>query len=261
MLTSPMGALLRFVNRLLAPAGCLLVRPPRSQVLPPDLPDADLYTGPEDYARLFRPWRSKEWDAALRPEILANTLLSRQKLYFLHEMLRFALPAEGDIFEAGAGSGGSTRLMLDLLKAERSQRIIWSLDTFSGYEKIDPARDGTHLRLHDCRCASFEDVQRLVGDPQVRLIRGLIPATLAEVKADRIAFAHIDVNLSEPTADSTEFALSRLSPGGVIVFDDYAWPATFGARRAIDDVCRRYNVRPVVLPESTQAFLIRSRPS
>lgn len=256
----PAGWVESQINRLLRPFGRKLVSIPKAQVIPEIIPDADLYDIPIDFNRLFQPWRSPSAASLLRPEIAANTLLLPQKLYILRQLVRASLPAEGDIFEAGAGSGGSTRVILDELLAVNSNKRIWSLDTFEGYKKVDPAKDGNHLQMAGCRCASFEDVARLLATPnnQVVLIKGLIPGTLSQVGSERFCFAHIDVNLHEPTLAATDFVLDRLSPSGFVLFDDYAWPATYGARTAIDEACQRRGMEVTVVPGSTQAFLLNT---
>ncbi len=250
----------RFVNRLLRPVGRLVLAFPRRQVIPPEIPDSGIYGIPDDLPRLYQPWFSPENASLLRPEVKANTLLSPEKLYSLRQMARTSIGVPGDIFEAGAGSGGSTRVILDVLQEAGSTKRIWSLDTFEGYQKIDPAKDGAHVQLAGCRCASLADVTRLLSTPnqQVVLIPGLIPGTLSQVKAQAISFAHIDVNLHEPTLASTEFVLDRLSPWGIVVFDDYAWPATYGARTAIDQACRSRGLNVTVVAHTGQAFLINS---
>ncbi len=253
-----MRLLKQSINRALGEMGYRICRSPRGQIIPA-IPDADLYRGPEHFLRLFRPWLGKEYDNVFTPEIVQNTMLSRQKLYFLLKLLAQSLPLEGDIFEAGVGSGGSAKIMLNRLMEARSTKRMWLLDTFEGYQKVD-ARDGSHTQVNQCRCDSKEDVQRFLQNDRVEinLIKGLIPATLAEVKTDTLSFAHIDVNLYEPTLAATEFCLDRLAKGGVLLFDDYSWPATHGARQAIDEVCAQRNVEIICVPESTQAFLIRN---
>lgn len=253
-----MPSLRALLNRLLRPAGWEIVRRP-DQVIPPDLPDAAAYTGPEDHARLFRPWLAADFTRWLTPAVTGNTMLSRQKLYLLSRMVEQTLDVPGDLFEAGAGSGGSGRLMLDILRARGVRKRLWLLDTFAGYQKVDADRDGTHMRVNDCRCAGVDEVRALLANDthEVRLVPGLIPGTLAEVTSDALSFAHIDVNLYEPTRAALEFVLDRLQPGGVVVFDDYNWPATVGARRAIDEVCAARGRTVVSVPESTQAFLLQ----
>lgn len=254
-----MNWLKQILDKPLARAGYQLHRFNREQIVPPEIPDPVLYTGPEDFSRLFRPWLGRDYDRWFTPEVMQNTMLSRKKLYWLLKLLRLSLGVSGDVFEAGVGSGGSARLMLDCLSSPGCAKTLWLLDTFAGYQKVDPARDGRHVRLNHCRCNSKADVERLLASPAVpvNLIEGLIPDTLGQVRAGAFAFAHIDVNLHEPTAAATEFVLERLSRGGVVLFDDYCWPATYGARRAIDEVCARRRQEIICVPESTQAFLLK----
>lgn len=246
------------VNKVVNRFGLELRQAARNS-LPDTLPDPESYLGPEDFSRLYRPWRAPEADQYLTPEVMANTMLSRQKLYFLKKMLESALSLDGDIFEAGTGSGGSSKLMLNAQKKRQTAKPMWLLDTFAGYQKIDSARDGNHVSINQCRCHSFDEVKRLLADDQVpcHLIQGLIPETLQRVHAQKLCFAHIDVNLHEPTYAATAFCLERMVPGGVIVFDDYCWPLTYGARSAIDEVCAKFQQQVVSLPESTQAFLVK----
>lgn len=230
-----------------------------SQVIPPNIGDVSLYTGPEDFSRLFRPWRGGEHDRIFGPEILSNSMLSRQKLYFLLKLLKQSLPLAGDVFEAGVGSGGSARLMLSCLLEANQTKRMWLLDTFEGYQKIDRTRDGEHVQLNQCKCNSKEEVERLLANDSVKIhiLKGLIPATLEKIETNQLCFAHIDVNLYEPTLEATDFCLERLVQGGIVVFDDYCWPATYAARQAIDEVCERRRQEVICVPESTQAFLIK----
>jgi hypothetical protein len=136
---------------------------------------------------------------------------------------------------------------------------MWLLDTFEGYQAIDSAKDGTHIKIADCKGKQMEDVSALLENPivPIELIPGLIPETLGKVRSQQICFAHIDVNLHEPTAASTQFCLDRMPAGGIILFDDYGWPATYGARTAIQEIVQRNHQELVCVPESTQAFLIK----
>lgn len=229
------------------------------QIIPEIIPDPELYAGPEDFLRFFRPWLGEEFGRLLTPQVTSNTGLSRQKLYWLLQMCRQTQDLDGDIFEAGTCSGGTARLILDYLVLQKVRKTAWLLDTFEGYQKIDRQQDGAHVEINQCRGKSYEEVERLLANDTVavKLIKGLIPATLADVKTNRISFAHIDVNLYEPTLTATEFCLQRLVPGGIMVFDDYCWPATYSARKAIDEACGKAGQVVICVPESTQAFLIR----
>jgi hypothetical protein len=254
-----MNALKQVIQKSLKRAGYQLQPFNRGQLIPREIPDPALYSGPEDWSLLFRPWRGSDYDRWFTAEIVQNTMLSRQKLYFLLKLFGLTVGLEGDVFEAGVGSGGSARLMLDRLIRAKSTKSMWLLDTFAGYQKVDSAKDGKHVQLNQCKCHSKEEVGRLLANDHIatNLIAGLIPASLAEVKAKIFSFAHIDVNLYEPTLTATDFVLARLVKGGVILFDDYSWPATYGARRAIDEICSLKGQEVICVPESTQAFLMK----
>ncbi len=63
----------------------------------------------------------------------------------------------------------------------------------------------------------------------------MIPAVLEEVGAERVAWAHIDVDIYAAVRDCLEYLYPRMAPGGMIVLDDYGFPSCPGARRAVDE--------------------------
>lgn len=254
-----MKSLRKLVQRVLGNFGYRLYPYNRYQVIPEHIKDPQSYRGPEDFSRLYRPWLDEEYDRYFIPEVVNNTMLSRKKLYYLLHFLRHSLGVDGDVLEAGVGDGGSARLMLNCLLASRVKKKMWLLDTFAGYKRVDAVRDGRHVKENDCRCQNRDYVIRLMDNDtiDVNLIEGVIPATLGEVKAEAVAFAHIDVNLYEPTLAATEFCLKRMPRGGIVLFDDYNWPATYGHRMAIDEICATENQDIISIAESTQAFLIK----
>lgn len=228
--------------------------------IPEVVPDPEWYGVPTQMHRFYRPWMSRELDEVITPEVSRNTMLSRIKLYFLVKFVRQTLPLHGDILEAGVGSGGSSRLMLNcLLEAGVTAKSLWLLDTFDGYPTVDRRKDGTHMQPKDCRCQPKDYVAQLLKNERVpvHLVEGAIPGTLRQVQSRAVSFAHIDVNLYEPTLAATLFCLERMPPGGIILFDDYGWPATYGARQAIDEASAQTGNQIISLPESTQAFLIK----
>ncbi len=59
--------------------------------------------------------------------------------------------------------------------------------------------------------------------PGVQLVVGAIPDTLAGVDTGAVAFLHIDMNDPRPEEAAIRHFWSRVDPGGLIVFDDYAY--------------------------------------
>ncbi len=67
---------------------------------------------------------------------------------------------------------------------------------------------------------------------------------------------HVDVDLYRPTRDTVEFFYPRLSPGGVILFDDYGSAMCPGAARAVDEFVAGCP-EPLIESPTQQAFLIK----
>ena len=67
---------------------------------------------------------------------------------------------------------------------------------------------------HTCR-DTLKEFER------VSYYKGWIPDRFEEVSDRKFSFIHIDVDLHRPTYDSAEFFYERLSPGGIILCDDY----------------------------------------
>ena len=64
--------------------------------------------------------------------------------------------------------------------------------------------------------------------------KGWIPDRFQDVADDRFAFVHVDVDLRQPTIDSVTFFHSRLSPGGILLCDDYGCSTCPGATQSIN---------------------------
>ncbi len=247
------------IATLLRKRGYLLQRLPPDQHFQENIPSPELYAEPEHFLRFYRPWLAPEFAKLLTPEITENTMLPRVKLYMLLSFLKQTLVVDGDVLEAGVWKGGSARLMVDHLNSVCSNKEVWLLDTFTGYDEISPTKDGDSVHKGIMSGKSANEIRMAFAREKARVhvIEGTIPQSLQHVCAQKIAFAHIDVNLYKPTLAATRFCLERMPNGGIIVFDDYGWPATYGARMAIDEVCMEFGHEVITVPETTQAFLIR----
>ena len=240
--------------------GYLIRRLPQGQRFSELLPDPALYALPVDLHRNYRPWEAPAFLTSLPTMVTANTMLPPLKLYMLQNLLKQTRSLGGAVLEAGVWNGGSGLLMADYLDSIGSAKHLWLLDTFEGYDIVDDMKDGALARRGLMRGKSFDEVKAVFSKihTTVHIVKGAIPETLCNVQVPEISFAHIDVNLYEPTRRTTAFCLERMPRGGIIVFDDYGWPATYGARQAIDEVCAAFGQETISIPESSQAFLIRN---
>ena len=81
--------------------------------------------------------------------------------------------------------------------------------------------------------------KNLAAFPGIAFHPGWIPLSFATMPEASYRFVHVDVDLYDPTLDALNYFYPRLSPGGLIVSDDYSWP---GAQVAINEFCADHRV-------------------
>jgi hypothetical protein len=144
----------------------------------------------------------------------------------LAEMLCLArsLPS-GCLVEVGVYQGGSAWHLTQL--ALEQQRDIYLYDTFTGIpyaEAIDSHHPG------DFADTSYHAVCQLL--PTARVIQGIFPDSAIEMPP--VAFAHLDCDQYRAVKESAEYLMTRMTPRGVIWFDDA--PCLAGAKKAAEQL-------------------------
>ena len=89
----------------------------------------------------------------------------------------------------------------------------------------------------------------------VSLIEGSIPETLPQVRAEKIAYLHLDMNCSTPEIAAIEFFWERLVPGGFVLLDDYAYFGYLSQKLAMDQFAQEKGIKILSLPTG-QGFLV-----
>jgi len=213
------------------------------------VPDAHLYQP------LYSPWLGDPEFEALYRVAEPHTLVSRDRCFVLWKTLLQALRVPGAVFECGVFRGGTARLLAQVLSEASANRPLHLFDSFEGFPET---RDGVdRFRAGDLGTTSVEDVRRLLSPfPFVELHVGFVPDTFQGLDVDRIAWAHVDLDIYQSVLDAIDFIYPRLSPGGYLMFDDYAFPSCAGARRAVDEAFRDRPEVPLCLPTG-QALVVK----
>jgi len=232
--------------------------------LDPDLPEFEKYRTAEflaggvypkykfsEYGRIFL--EDREFLAAYERFMDPGNWHSLDRKYTLVQLLGLTLDVEGDVAECGVHRGGSAWLMCRAIRPYAKLNHLF--DSFEGLSQ-PLAVDGDHWSAGALRVEEAVVRENLREFDNVVFHRGWIPQRFADVQEKPFAFVHVDVDLYEPTRDSTAFFYPRLSPGAVILFDDYGFATCPGAKRAVDDFFADKPERIVMLPTG-QAFAIR----
>jgi predicted O-methyltransferase YrrM len=91
----------------------------------------------------------------------------------------------------------------------------------------------------------------------VSVTRGKVPKVLAEIAPDSVAFLHLDMNNAEAERGALEVLFDRVSPGGMIVFDDYGWTGYRSQKVVADAFMRERGLHVLELPTGQGLVLKR----
>ncbi|PZQ65087.1 MAG: methyltransferase [Phenylobacterium zucineum] len=133
----------------------------------------------------------------------------------------------GDFVELGVFRGHTTRFVADYLGFDAWAKTWWLYDTFEGIPKDQLDEGWDNVNQHNyVGTYSYDEVRdRFAGYGNIKVIQGRVPEILAEGAPERIAFMHIDLNNMTAEIAALDALFDRVSPGGIIVFDDYCWVA------------------------------------
>ena len=194
------------------------------------------------------------------------TMTSHGKVFALIVAVRYVADhrVPGDIVECGVWRGGSMQAVArTLLDRGVTDRDLHLFDTFEGMPPptaADRRHDGPlagellESRPRDSNVwavADLDDVRAgmaQTGYPAERIHYhpGLVEDTVPAKAPERIALLRLDTDWYESTKHELMQLYDRVTPGGVIVFDDYGyWD---GARKAVDEFLAETGHRLLLVP-------------
>jgi predicted O-methyltransferase YrrM len=137
------------------------------------------------------------------------SMMGKEKLNFLIEILRYGLTKAGCVVEMGSWQGGSTWFMAKTLAFLNETRTLYMMDLFEDH-MMDPT----------ATMCSDEIRRRMNVYDKVEMIQGLIddPSCLAKITDKQICFAHMDLG---PVPGAVEYIWEHLSPGAPLLLDNY----------------------------------------
>jgi hypothetical protein len=168
----------------------------------------------------------------------------------------------GWVIECGAFRGSVSLLLAVLGRLNGIDKKVLMLDTFEGMPSpstFDLAREaGEYAPPAGWLDVLEQQVVELGVEDLVEIHQGLFSESFEAMtpRDPTFSFVHIDANIYQGTLEACEFTVPRVSPGGVLVFDDYNGLCDLGARLAIDKVLRPLGLRPLPLAECS-AYLQR----
>lgn len=173
----------------------------------------------------------------------------------VHTLLKCAMQAsriKGDFIECGVDRGGTALSVLTYLTPKAFAGREFHL--FDTYEGVQPeqmtAKEKHDSRLKEGRYVdAFAQVGRTFAPfPFVKLVRGMVPGTLSQYRGKKVAYLHIDMNVSLPECEALKYFWPKLSPGAPVIFDDYGFPFHQEQRKDLDRVAASFGAEIMMLP-------------
>ncbi|NBQ38357.1 MAG: class I SAM-dependent methyltransferase [Alphaproteobacteria bacterium] len=131
---------------------------------------------------------------------------------------RNGLRRDGDFVECGCYRGTSARIICDTIDINNTNKAFYLYDMFDYREGSPHAKmPGMCPELYDEVCQKFASIKR------ASVIKGEVPDILNSVSPDRISFLHIDMNNAASEIGALNRLFERVTPGGMIVLDDYGY--------------------------------------
>ena len=205
--------------------------------------------------RIYADYTAFEIDALKRTaDVCASSEAMVALLRAVDHVVRHRIP--GALIECGVFTGGNIELMIRALQHLKiADRDIYAYDTFAGMPRpqaIDDEGLGGAIRAsweaHRLDAdgdsgstwmrASLEAVRERIGrlgypKERIHFVKGLVEDTIPAVAPERIAILRLDTDFYSSTKHELRHLYPRLSPGGVLIIDDYG--AMPGSRIATDE--------------------------
>ncbi len=208
-------------------------------------PDIDKQRNPADFPDIQEPffWETLE---RCKPYSLLGAEAFYNVFCAVEYIARCAIP--GDIVECGVFLGGTVLAIGEFARHfGLSDRQFYLYDTFDGFPKGVSEVDLHGKTVNFRSGASFLEQTRSVvaqsAYPQDKFhfIAGPVEETLLEFRPERVALLRLDTDYFQSTRVELERLYPSLSPGGVLIVDDYG--CFQGARRATDKFFEEHRPR------------------
>lgn len=186
----------------------------------------------------YSPWRADDAFQRTWKAIRKNTLVDEFRCWELWTLLGDLVTVPGAVLEVGVWRGGTGALIAERCRELGIDEPVYLCDTWEGIVKTTAEDPYYHDGKHDD--TSKQIVEQLVArmglTDRVTLLQGIFPDDTADqVESEAFRLVHIDVDVYQGAKDVFDYAWPRLSPRGVVVFDDYGCAATPGVTKFVEE--------------------------
>lgn len=175
-----------------------------------------------------------------------ETLVPKEYIDLLLNLTSQAINVPGDILEVGVYKGGSLFRIAQHIYEKHSKeffhRHLIGIDTFEGHPYINLEKDPPHHYKGRFNDTSYETVCHFFSSfTFVNLFKGECLDVFNKLPENQtFCLANLDVDIYESYVRSIEYVYPRLSPGGIIICDEYQG---YGQKEFIDEYFKDKSVQ------------------
>ena len=161
--------------------------------------------------------------------------------------------------ECGVNTGAYAKAVIEYINFNALNKTFFLLDTYEGLvatQITDAEKQAGVANYLSAYSNVYEQVIDTFKNDRVKIIKGMVPDTLPEISAQKIAYLSIDMNVWKPELDAMEYLWDRIVPGGILIHDDYGFPQHIHQKQGVDEFAKRKNARLLCLPTG-QAILFK----
>jgi hypothetical protein len=163
----------------------------------------------------------------------------------------------GDFVECGVHRAFLSTSAIVYVEFEKLiDRNFYLFDTYCGLvdKQVTKADKAAHRNYYydtyDFVKESFRNYKNVI------IVKGVIPDILTTINIHQVAYLSIDMNCAQPERAALEHFWPILTPGGLIILDDYGFAGHESQKQAADEFASNVGVRILSLPTG-QGLIIK----
>jgi hypothetical protein len=152
-----------------------------------------------------------------------------------------AMKRNGDFVECGVYLGFMSSAVMTFIdwNAVAGDRRFLLVDSYEGVSKalltVDELAAGRDSQYGEEYVGTYSRAANNLSEfKNAELIKGFVPDVLPQVKTDKVAYLHIDMNSAAPEIAALEYFWNKLVPGAIILLDDYGFADYVPQKHAVD---------------------------
>ena len=179
---------------------------------------------------------------------------------------RISARVQGDFVECGVNAGFVSSAIMHHLAFGSLPRRFYLIDTFAGpvleqYSQIEIENGRVEVAQQALHSGGYvTDIERVRQNfaewPNAVVVQGIVPEVLDAIHFDRVAFLHLDMNCAHPEQAALRFFWDRMSPGAVVLLDDYSYYGHGAQQSALDQFAAEVGTEILSLPTG-QGLIVR----